>query len=409
LLYIIRTVLQAFISPLELFVIFVYMDMTRESTQIDRAMHEKELTIDLSTDFFSRLLHIFPTTEYLLDELMAIRNESGLIDMKRGELYPEVIAYSSKLREVLATVYEVDLIQAQPNFGCNGCIDSFLSYTQKLVLTGEKYNGFLAAVPTYFRYYQKAEALGLNLHGIPFESDGSYPVVNIIAATRETNFCFLLLVTPNNPTGVPISDNEIEKILNEVSENLIVVIDRTCVNIDPEISTKDLLKKFSKRNLVIFHSFSKYHSLSHQRIGFTLVSNKKLAEELNSYTPFGLNLYSVFLATNILLSEGQLRPGAKIRDHIKRNSEIMTDFLKKNSDYACSSFKSNYAVLKIPAEITTQDAYQRLLEKGISVMPGHELPVKEKQSLRIHCGGPPEQFDFMLQEMANWQKKAVPF
>ena len=54
----------------------------------------------------------------------------------------------------------------------------------------------------------------------------------------------VLLTTPNNPTGKPIKDEDIKKIIRATPNNTIILIDRSCLNVLPEISTKDLLKKF---------------------------------------------------------------------------------------------------------------------------------------------------------------------
>lgn len=377
--------------------------VSQEVKQVERALHERELQTNLTTDFLDGVLEGFPDNESLVAGLFDLREKSGLIDIKRGELYPEVISYASQLRKTIAQIYEVDLVQAQPNFGCNGCIDSFLAYIQRLELSEKNYDGFLAAVPTYFRYYHKAQAMGFNLIGVPFNNDNSYPLEQVLSTIKKKKISFLLLVSPNNPTGVPITDSELEVLLSETADDLIIAIDRTCVNTDAEISTKALLKNYDKKKLVVFHSFSKYHGLSHQRIGFSLVSNPSFAGELDKYLPFGLNLHAVLSALTILLNEGELKPYDKILRNIATNQEIMKRFLKENPDYDCTDFKSNYAILTIPESVTTEEFYARLIKKGISVMPGHELPEIEKRTIRIHCGGPPGYFELLTREIESWR------
>jgi histidinol-phosphate/aromatic aminotransferase/cobyric acid decarboxylase-like protein len=142
--------------------------------------------------------------------------------------------------------------------------------------------------------------------------------------------------------------------------------------------------------------------MSHLRIGFTLFSSVELAAEVDRYLPFGLNLEAALRATYILATEGELRPSARILNFIKANRSSMKEFLARNNGYGCSDFKSNYAVLTLPPDLASIEFHRRLLEKGISVMPGHELPKPEPNTARIHTGGPPEFMHRMLETIESW-------
>jgi len=294
------------------------------------------------------------------------------------------------------------MIQAQPNFSCNGCIDTFLSHIQRLELTDNRRHGFMVATPTYFRYYHKVEALRLKLMPIPVLENHQYPLNQLLEALKKSKPSCLILVTPNNPTGVPIPDDELFQILDNVPDDLNVAIDRTCANIEPEVSTKALLKKYPHKRLVIFHSFSKYYGMSHLRIGFSVFSNSELASEVNRYLPFGLNLEALLKATYILSTHGELKPSDGILDNIRSNKRLMNDFLSRHPEYSCTDFKSNYAIFFLPKEINSREFYRRLQDKGISVMPGHDLPEPEDYSVRIHVGGKPVFLERMIDTIENW-------
>ena len=81
----------------------------------------------------------------------------------------------------------------------------------------------------------------------------------------------------------------------------------------------------------------------------------------------------------------------------------MNSFLDQRPDYSCSDFKSNYAVLTLPDNISTHEFQDRMMTRNISVMPGHDLPEVEKRSIRIHCGGPPDHFEMMVNEIEGWR------
>jgi histidinol-phosphate/aromatic aminotransferase/cobyric acid decarboxylase-like protein len=370
--------------------------------QSEKGLFEKGFDDDLPQERLEKIVQLFPDSEKVTNLLLDFRELESFTDMKRGELYPEVIGGVTRLRRTIAEVYEVDMIQSQPNFSCNGCIDSFLSHIQRLELTDTRRNGFMVATPTYFRYYHKVEALRLKLMAIPLLENHQYPIERLLDALKTKTPSCLILVTPNNPTGIPIPDDELFQILDNVPNEVNIAIDRTCANIEPEVATKTLLQKYPHRRLVIFHSFSKYYGMSHLRIGFSVFSNSDLASEVNRYLPFGLNLEALLKATYILSTQGELKPSDSILNNIKANKSLMSDFLKRHPDYSCTDFKSNYAVFFLPSQMNSREFHGRLEEKGISVMPGHDLPEPDDNSIRLHVGGKPAFLERMIQTIESW-------
>jgi histidinol-phosphate/aromatic aminotransferase/cobyric acid decarboxylase-like protein len=370
--------------------------------QSEKGLFERGFDEDLPRERLEKILELLPSSESVTDLLLDLRELDSFTDLKRGELYPEVIGGVTRLRRTIANVYEVNMVQAQPNFSCNGCIDTFLSHIQRLELTDSRRNGFMVATPTYFRYYHKVEALRLKLMPIPLLENHQYPLEELHQALKTTRPSCLILVTPNNPTGIPIPDDALFHILDNVPDELNVAIDRTCANIEPEVSTMDLLKKYSHKRVVIFHSFSKYYGMSHLRIGFSVFSNADLAEEVNRYLPFGLNLEALLKATYILSTHGELKPSDGILNNIRANKVLMSDFLTRHPEYSCTDFKSNYAVFFLPKHINSREFYGRLQDKGISVMPGHDLPEPDDYSIRLHVGGKPLFMERMIDTIESW-------
>jgi histidinol-phosphate/aromatic aminotransferase/cobyric acid decarboxylase-like protein len=102
------------------------------------------------------------------------------------------------------------------------------------------------------------------------------------------------------------------------------------------------------------------------------------------------------------MTRGELRPDERILGHIRQNRSAMQAFLRRHDGYACSDFKSNYAVLTLPPDTSSREFNCRLREKGIFVMPGHELPAPNERTVRIHTGGPPHFMDRMIEAMEVW-------
>lgn len=360
-------------------------------------MSEPIFDQDLPLDILGKMLEDFLSPEQAADIFLGMRERDGVTDVKRGELYPEVLGGAIRLRGVLARVYGVDPVQAQPNFGCNGCIDTLLNFVRQLELSGYHRSGFMAATPTYFRYYHKIQALGMKLFGVPFDTGYRYPVERVLSEMRARRPSCLFLVSPNNPTGVPISDTELCTLLDAIPDDVYVAVDRTCANIDQELATRALLERYSDKNLLVFHSLSKYYGMSHLRIGFALVSNKETARELNRHLPFGLNLEALLRATYLLSTEGELRPHPNVLQNIVDNKNLMQDFLARRPDFSCTDFKGNYALLFLPRSLDSAALTRYLMAQRILVMPGYELPEIDGRYVRVHVGGNPVLLERMIQ------------
>src|SRR5437773_9807079 len=115
--------------------------------QSETGLYEECFDHDLPLNVLEKILTRFPDTKSVSDVLLELRELDSITDMKRGELYPEVIGSGTRLRRTIAKVYEVEMIQAQPNFGCNGCIDTFLSYIHWLECASSRRKGMVVATP----------------------------------------------------------------------------------------------------------------------------------------------------------------------------------------------------------------------------------------------------------------------
>lgn len=372
--------------------------------QVDKALAELSFDEDIPESTLAQILAFLPDPEKTMDHFIAARERQGITDVKRGELYPELLGGGTRLRRTLARVYGIDHIQAQPNFGCSGCIDSFLTAVRHLELSGHHRSGLMVATPTYFRYYHKVESLGMKFFGVPFDEGYRYPVERILTAVQKKSPSALLLTTPNNPTGIPIADDELCSVLDNIPEDVFVGIDRTCANVKPEIATSTLIQKYSHKKIAIFHSFSKYHGMSHLRIGFSLISDPNLAAELDRYRPFGLGLESILRASYILTTQGELCPNRGVLQNIQENKARIDDFLLKSDQYSCTDFASNYALLFLPQRIDARDFSSRLASQKIFVMPGSELPEPDERYVRIHTAGSPLFLDRLISALKGFDR-----
>jgi histidinol-phosphate aminotransferase len=109
------------------------------------------------------------------------------------------------------------------------------------------------------------------------------------AITERTRLIFVC--TPNNPTGTVVHRAELERFLDRVPSDVLVVIDEAYreFNRDPEVV--DGLEVYRDRaNVCVLRTFSKAYGLAGLRIGFAVAHPPVAAALRACAVPFGVNL-----------------------------------------------------------------------------------------------------------------------
>ena len=340
------------------------------------------------------------------------------------EFYPELLRAVISLKHSLSEIYGIDASQIHPNYGSNGSIDTVLTAVKteeskklaqwaqiatdylegrsprdsaesgclaKEVLTKKpRLDGAMFTSPTYFRNYNSATAKGLSVRLVPLKPNFEFDGPVFVDAMIQHQPSIVFLVTPNNPTGLPISDEDLCSVLDALPSGSWALIDRTLVNTRPEISTRELLQRYRSQNVLILHYFSKYKGMSHLRIGVALYSNSQMAKVVQPHLPLGIALEGCVKANRIILTEGGIVPSADVLANIKENHAILREFTTKFPEFPFTDFAGNYCLLMLPKPYTATQVSAVLQQTGIYVMPGHEFPEETDSAIRLHTGGPPQ-------------------
>ncbi|MEK6893651.1 MAG: aminotransferase class I/II-fold pyridoxal phosphate-dependent enzyme [Nanoarchaeota archaeon] len=190
----------------------------------------------------------------------------------------------------------------------------------------------------------------------------------------------VLLTTPNNPTGKPIADEQIKRILRELPSDCIILFDRSLVNTLPEISSKTLLHDYSDKKIVVLHSFSKSHSLSEERIGFLATNNSEIAIELYNKRDLPHNLHALKKCLSVIDNEKIV----KTKKRIIRNCNLaLKDYFKDKKDFIYYDSHSNFALIKLREGFKSTKLEEEMRKKGILIMAGHKIGLSE-EFVRLH-------------------------
>ena len=132
-----------------------------------------------------------------------------------------------------------------------------------------------------------AEAVGGRVVSVMPRPDFAFPLDGVLAAmTPDTRLVFI--TNPNNPTGVPVSQEAIRTVARRVPPEAIVFVDEAYADFSTSSFIPDLTEF---PNVIVGRTFSKAYGLAGLRIG-AIVGAPKTLDPLRRVIP----VYSVNLA-----------------------------------------------------------------------------------------------------------------
>jgi histidinol-phosphate aminotransferase len=114
--------------------------------------------------------------------------------------------------------------------------------------------------------------------------------LDAMAAAITDRTRVVLVCTPNNPTGPCVHQRDLERFLEKVPRDVIVVVDEAYVEFvrDPEaVRGLDVWREHP--NVVVLRTFSKAYGLAGLRVGYAVAHPPVAAAIRKTATPFGVN------------------------------------------------------------------------------------------------------------------------
>ena len=209
-------------------------------------------------------------------------------------------------------------------------------------------------------YKLVSQVRGCKYHEIPTKDWGHDLDEFLNHINEKTRVIFI--ANPNNPTGTYLSHNQIERFLNKVPSNIVVVIDLAYfeyVVADDYVRPDEITKNFS--NVIITKSFSKIYGLSSMRVGYGYGS-RELIEILNRVRqPFNVNGLAQESAIAAIQDAEYIEESIKInadgRYFVCQSLKAMNiDFIPSQGNFVC-----------IETKIGGSNIFNALLEEGVIV------------------------------------------
>ncbi|MER7419328.1 histidinol-phosphate transaminase [Micromonospora peucetia] len=223
------------------------------------------------------------------------------------------------LREALAERYGVDVERIATGCGSVALAEHLVRAT---CLPGDE---FLYAWRSFEAYPIIAATSGATSVRVPNDAGHGHDLGAMAAAVTDRTR-LIVVCNPNNPTGTSVRRAELDRFLDAVGEDVLVVIDEAYREFvtDPEVP--DGLTYLDRPNVVVLRTLSKAWGLAGLRIGFLVAQPAVAAAVRKVVTPFSSNMAAQAGALAALAQEDEVRRRCAL---VVAERDRMTEALRK--------------------------------------------------------------------------------
>ena len=269
----------------------------------------------------------------------------------------------------------------------SGCNQAFCAAISTIASAGDS---ILVPVPWYFNHEMWLTIQGINIIPIPCDID-MLPDIDTAIKLIDKKTKAIVMVTPNNPTGVEYPSALIKKFSNLAKANNIkLIIDETYKNFGNKQSNF-LYKGKWNDHLIQLYSFSKVYRLTGHRVGLMIASKSfiKQVEKFLDTTTICPNRLAQKAAYFGLLNLQEFMTQEKLK--IKKLKDTFEKELSTIPNWSLLGIGGYFAYLGYNSTLDSVSMAKKLLiDQNILTIPGNmffpkskNLFVKEKRSIRI--------------------------
>ena len=193
-----------------------------------------------------------------------------------------------------------------------------------------------------FSLYEKVVSLYEGtLVAVPPKPDLHFDVEALSDAIEKHNPSITVLASPNNPTGLSLSFEEIERLAS--ISNGFLVVDEAYHEFSSQRSAFELLPSYP--NLIILRTFSKAMGLAGIRIGYLAAHPDVVREFMKSRIPFAVDRIAETVALTLLDKPEIL---ADHVDYLVRERDQLISHLQAMPDIDVIPSDANFVLFKSP-------------------------------------------------------------
>ncbi len=229
--------------------------------------------------------------------------------------------------------------------------------------------------PSFSLYEKIALLLQAEVVTVPMRPGLEFDVDAIIAAAAREKVDFIVLSTPNNPTGKSLSHGEVERILE--AADAIVLIDEAYIEFSKEQSAIDLIARYP--NLIVLRTMSKALALAGMRIGFAMSNPALMGEITKPKIPFASGRLAEITLIRVLQNYSLVNEAVS---YILAERARLSGALLDIDGVHLFESDTNFLIIRVD---NAMKVFSGLKEKGVLVRNVSGYPLMEN-CLRFNVG-----------------------
>jgi len=206
---------------------------------------------------------------------------------------------ASELTEAIAARYAVPASHIAVGCGSVGLVQ------QLLEAVADPGAEALYAWRSFEAYPYLADLAGAKSVQVPLRDERHDLDAMAAAITSATRLIFVC--TPNNPTGTVVTTAELDRFLDQVPDDCLVVLDEAYAEYARDPAVPDGIEVYRQRqNVAVLRTFSKAYGLAGLRVGFLIGHEPVAAAARKTMLTFAVNAVAQAAAVASLAAEGEL-------------------------------------------------------------------------------------------------------
>lgn len=292
-----------------------------------------------------------------------------------------------------AIIESVERLEDYPEVGCGRLKEAIAQYEQvekKEVICGngaaeliyslcraKKPKKALLPAPTFAEYEQALSSVDCEIRYFFLEEKEDFRVKESYLEALTDDLDILFLCNPNNPTGILMERDFLEKVLLRCRDKgIFAVVDECFLDFvrEPENYTlKAHLKEY--KHLFILKAFTKRYAIAGVRLGYGLCADEKILEQMEFMTqPWNVSAMAQAAGLAALKETDYVEAGRKL---VFEEAEYMKREMEKLGLKVFPS-QANYIFFKGPEML-----FEQCVEKGILIRDCSNYPGLSKGYFRV--------------------------
>lgn len=237
-----------------------------------------------------------------------------------------------------------------------------------------------------FSLYEKVVRLyEADLTAVGPRPDLSFDAEGLASAVSRVNPALTVICTPNNPTGLAMTYDQIEQVAAAASG--LVLVDEAYVDFNGEREALPLVDQYP--SVVVMRTFSKAWGLAGLRLGYLIGHPQVIQQFARARVPFSVDALAEATALTLLKHADLVRERA---EQIRRERDLLVAALQEIDQVEVVPSEANFAIFRTPLEPAT--LISRLATSGVLIRDVGGYP-ELRGFVRVNAGSPGENHAFL--------------